>query len=141
MKYNSIKPGQIWLDTNGERIQAHGGSIITVDDTFYWYGENKENTDGQNDNWHWGVKCYASKDLYNWEDKGIIILPDTEDESSPLHPKQFMDRPHIIYNEKTKKVRMLAKDYEKRWNTSLYDFDGRSYFRVLYYRKKWSASA
>ncbi|WP_336101676.1 family 43 glycosylhydrolase [Paenibacillus phytohabitans] len=114
MKYNSIKPGQIWLDTNGERIQAHGGSIITVDDTFYWYGENKENTDGRNDIWHWGVKCYASKDLYNWEDKGIIIPPDTEDESSPLHPKQFMDRPHIIYNEKTKKfvcwLKIMKKD-------------------------------
>ena len=27
MKYNSIRPGQVWLDTNGNRIQAHGGSI------------------------------------------------------------------------------------------------------------------
>ena len=26
MKQNSIKPGQIWLDTNGKPIQAHGGS-------------------------------------------------------------------------------------------------------------------
>ena len=31
MKYNSIRPGQVWLDTNGNRIQAHGGSIIYVD--------------------------------------------------------------------------------------------------------------
>lgn len=35
MKYHSIKPGQVWLDTEGKRIQAHGGSIIYVDDTFY----------------------------------------------------------------------------------------------------------
>ena len=24
--YNEIRPGQVWLDTNGKRIQAHGGS-------------------------------------------------------------------------------------------------------------------
>ena len=23
---NSIKPGQVWLDTEGKRVQAHGGS-------------------------------------------------------------------------------------------------------------------
>ena len=28
MKYTSFRPGQIWLDTNGKRIQAHGGSVI-----------------------------------------------------------------------------------------------------------------
>ena len=38
MKYNSIRPGQVWLDTNGNRIQAHGGSIIYVDGVYYWYG-------------------------------------------------------------------------------------------------------
>lgn len=103
MKYNSFRPGQVWLDTEGKRIQAHGGSIIVVDDTYYWYGENKEKTDGVNGIWHWGVRCYASKDLYNWEDKGIIIPPDPDDENSSLNPKSCMDRPHIIYNEKTKK--------------------------------------
>ena len=28
MQYTSIRPGQVWLDTNGNRIQAHGGSIM-----------------------------------------------------------------------------------------------------------------
>ena len=27
--HTGIRPGQVWLDTNGNRIQAHGGSIIT----------------------------------------------------------------------------------------------------------------
>jgi hypothetical protein len=114
MKYNTIRPGQVWLDTEGKRIQAHGGSIITVGDTFYWYGENKENTKLGSGIWHWGVKCYASKDLYNWEDKGIIIPPNTEDETSPLHPAQYMDRPHIIFNKKTGKfvcwLKIMKKD-------------------------------
>lgn len=66
MQQSSIKPGQPWLDTNGNRIQAHGGSIIEVDGTFYWYGENKEKTIPGSGIWHWGVRCYASTDLYNW---------------------------------------------------------------------------
>ena len=45
--YNCIRPGQVWLDTNGKRIQAHGGSVIYVDGIYYWYGENKEFTTGQ----------------------------------------------------------------------------------------------
>jgi hypothetical protein len=81
--------------------------------TFYWYGENKENTRAGNGIWHWGVKCYASKDLYNWEDKGIIIPPNVEDENSPLHPSQFMDRPHIIFNEKTGKFVCWLKIMKK----------------------------
>ena len=114
MTYTSIRPGQVWLDTEGKRIQAHGGSIIYVDDTYYWYGENKEKTTGENNIWHWGVKCYSSKDLYNWKDEGIIIPPDLEDEHSPLHPSAQMDRPHIIYNKDTKKyvcwLKIMHKD-------------------------------
>ena len=100
---DSFKPGQIWLDTNGNRIQAHGGSILYENGTFYWYGENKEKTKPDNDIWHWGVKCYASKDLYNWEDKGIIIPPEPDNPGSPLHPVASMDRPHIIYNKRSEK--------------------------------------
>lgn len=103
MKYDSIRPGQVWLDTEGKRIQAHGGSVMYLDGTYYWYGENKEKTDWAKHIWHWGVRCYASKDLYNWEDKGIIIPPVPDDPESPLHPSRCMDRPHIIYNQKTKK--------------------------------------
>ncbi|MDO5422412.1 MAG: family 43 glycosylhydrolase [Eubacteriales bacterium] len=101
--YHTIRPGQIWLDTDGNRIQAHGGSILTVGDTFYWYGENKEKTTGEDALWHWGVRCYSSKDLYNWKSEGIIIPSETGDETSPLHPNAMMDRPHIVYNEKTGK--------------------------------------
>jgi hypothetical protein len=100
---NSFRPGQVWLDTEGKAIQAHGGSLIEVDGTFYWYGENKEFTTGQTDVWHWGVRCYASTDLYNWTDLGLIVPPETEDKASPLHPSAKMDRPHIIHNARTGK--------------------------------------
>lgn len=103
MKYNSIRPGKVWYDTNGNRIQAHGGSIMYLEGVYYWYGENKEKTTGDNGIWHWGVRCYTSHDLYNWEDKGLIIPPQTENPQSSLHPASMMDRPHIIYNKETGK--------------------------------------
>lgn len=114
MKNQAIYPGKVWLDTNGNRIQAHGGSIMYIDGVYYWYGENKEKTDGVNGIWHWGAKCYSSTDLYNWEDRGIIIPPEPGDPTSSLHPESCMDRPHIIYNKKTKKyvcwMKIMNKD-------------------------------
>ena len=101
--YDAFYPGQPWLDTDGKRIQAHGGSVMYLDGVYYWYGENKEKTTGRDEIWHWGVRCYSSADLYNWEDRGLIIPPELEDLSSSLHPASMMDRPHIIYNERTKK--------------------------------------
>lgn len=101
--YNSFRPGQIWLDTEGKRIHAHGGSVIFIDGVYYWYGENKEKTKPDNGIWHWGVRCYKSTDLYNWEDCGLIIPPEPDDPKSSLHPSACMDRPHIVYNDKTKK--------------------------------------
>lgn len=100
---NTIRPGKVWLDTEGKRIQAHGGSMFYENDTFYWYGENKEKTVPGSGIWHWGVRCYSSKDLCNWNDEGLIIEPDLEHQDSPLHPSSYLDRPHILYNDKTKK--------------------------------------
>ena len=103
MMYDKFYPGKVWLDTEGKRIQAHGGSVMYLDGVYYWYGENKEFTDPEKNIWHWGVRCYKSQDLYNWEDLGVIIPPNETDPSSSLHPSAYMDRPHIIYNKTTKK--------------------------------------
>ncbi len=107
--YTSIRPGQVWCDSNGNRIQAHGGSIICVDDTFYWYGENKEKTLPGSGIWHYGVRMYKSKDLYNWDDLGLVLPPVLDDRESPLHPAQCMDRPHIVYCKKTGKFVLWMK--------------------------------
>jgi len=113
MRYNSFRPGQVWLDTEGKRIHAHGGSIMYIDGTYYWYGENKEKTLPGTNIWHWGVRCYTSTDLYNWEDKGLIIPPEPDNPKSSLYPESCMDRPHIIYNKKTKKYVCWAKIMNK----------------------------
>jgi hypothetical protein len=102
-RYHSIRPGQPWFDSSGKPIQAHAPALIAVGDTFYWYGENKEFTDGKQGIESWGIRFYRSKDLYNWEDLGPLIPPDTSDPTSPLSPKVFPERPHILFNPRTGK--------------------------------------
>ena len=99
----SIITGAPMLDTNGKRVQAHGGGVIVLDGTYYLYGENKEKSVEGAPIWHWGVRAYSSEDLVNWTDRGVIIPPVTDDEDSPLHPASQMDRPHILFNPRTKK--------------------------------------
>ncbi len=102
-KQDAIYPGKPWLDTSGNRIQAHGGAVIYEDGTYYWYGENKEYTDGENGIWTWGIKVYSSKDLMNWEDLGFLIPPVIDDPNSALFPTKRVDRPHILKCKKTGK--------------------------------------
>jgi hypothetical protein len=103
-RYHSIRPGQLWLDTEGKPIHAHGFQIFVGDDgMYYWYGENKEHTHLGSNVWTWGVRAYRSRDFYNWEDMGLIIEPDTVNPLSPLHYSQTLDRPHILYNKGTRK--------------------------------------
>lgn len=108
MQRNSIKPGKIWLDNVGKPIQAHGGAMFYENGVYYWYGENKENTDGVSEVWTTGIKCYSSRDLYNWKDEGYLVEPST-DKNSLFYPAKRMDRPHILYNAHTKKYVMWVK--------------------------------
>ncbi len=102
-RQEAICPGQPWLDTKGERIQAHGGAVYYENGVYYWYGENKEHTDGRNGIWTWGIKVYSSADLMNWEDRGFLIPPELDDPNSALFPTKRVDRPHILKCGKTGK--------------------------------------
>lgn len=113
----SFRPGQPWTDTAGKLIQAHGGAVIVVDGAFYWYGENKEFTTGKTATESWGIRLYRSLDLYNWDDLGVLIPPDTDNPRSSLGSEIFPERPHILYNQQTKtfvcwiKVRGVGPEY------------------------------
>lgn len=102
-KQTAFHPGRPWYDTDGKRIQAHGGSVLYEDGTYYWYGEDKSKTTGDGRVWHNGVRCYCSTDLYNWNDLDSIIPAVPDDPDNPLNPSQMMDRPHIIRNRCTGK--------------------------------------
>ena len=72
---DSILPGRPWLDTSGQRIQAHGGSIHYDNGTFFsGTGENKEHTVPGSGVWHWGVRWLLLDRLVQLRsDLGLII--------------------------------------------------------------------
>ncbi len=97
-KYSRFVPGELWLDTDGKPIQAHGGGILVRDDTYYWYGEDR--TPGQQT----GVSCYSSKDLYNWKHEALALPHSAL--ASDIRKRSFIERPKVIYNPHTKQYVM-----------------------------------
>lgn len=97
IKYEDFQPGELWLDTNGKPIQAHGGSILFDNGKYYWYGENK---DGPNSLGRIGIQrvdiigisCYSSSDLYNWSFEGIVLPAVSDDPNHDLHPSKVAER-------------------------------------------------
>lgn len=100
IKDHEFVPGARWLDTDGHHINAHGGGIVLVEDTYYWYGERRGDKTTSA-----GVGVYSSKDLHNWKNEGIALSP-VKDDKSDLRKGCIIERPKVIYNKKTKKFVM-----------------------------------
>ena len=64
-KQNIIHPCEVWPDEDGNHIQAHGGGIIKINKTYYWYGEDR--TPGGTG----VVACYSSTNLLDWKRDGM----------------------------------------------------------------------
>jgi len=95
-----IHPGEPWPDDRGRHIQAHGGGIIKLGDTYYWFGEDRSQ---DNDPEKRYVSCYSSKDLARWTFRNQVVqLADPEN----LGPRWVLERPKVFYNAKTKKYVM-----------------------------------
>ena len=112
VKYTSIRPGEVWLDTEGKPIHAHAFQLFYKDGTYYWYGENKQDALLGTNRMFGGFRLYTSTDFYNWKDEGLILAPDTVDPLSPIHYSQKLERPHIVYNKKTGKYVCWAKSQD-----------------------------
>lgn len=46
-----IAPGAVWYDTDGKKIDAHGGGIVQRGDTFYWVGHSAGNSKCRHECW------------------------------------------------------------------------------------------
>jgi hypothetical protein len=103
-KRTEFIPDENWPDNNGVHINAHGGGILFHEGTYYWFGEHKV-AGGRGNQAHVGVHCYSSKDLYNWKDEGIALKV-SNDPKSDIAAGCILERPKVIYNEKTKKFVM-----------------------------------
>jgi len=100
----NFSPGSQWYDTDGNPINAHAGGILQHEGIYYWYGQIMISGERGSDAWV-GVSCYSSKDLYNWEYKGVAFA--VEDHAShPVTRGCKIERPKVIYNTKTKKFVM-----------------------------------
>ncbi|ASA19678.1 glycoside hydrolase family 43 protein [Paenibacillus donghaensis] len=97
-----IRPGEVWLDTGGEPIQAHGGGMLYYEGSYYWYGENKSAATCNARTDVVGVSCYCSTDLARWDNKGIVLAAMPEEPEHDLHPSKVLERPMVIYNEATR---------------------------------------
>ena len=113
--HTQFKPGEIWTDTSGAPINAHGGGILYHDKVYYWYGEIKKGKTWMpeaNRSWSGtrvevtGISCYSSRDLYNWKYEGNVLPAVKDDPNHELHTSKVLERPKLLYNRATKQFVM-----------------------------------
>lgn len=98
----TIAPGAVWLDNRGQPIQAHGGGMLKLGDTYYWFGEDR-GYDNDRDLRY--VSCYSSTNLGQWTFRNQVVkLADPEN----LGDRWVFERPKVFYNAKTRKFVMYA---------------------------------
>ena len=115
-KSQTIRSGELWLDDTGRHINAHGGGVLKYGNTYYWYGEHK---DERTSDAMVGVMCYASEDLVNWRNCGVALSvtepsPGQEGQrrrhrattDSDIERGCILERPKVIYNKVTGKFCM-----------------------------------
>ncbi len=95
-----IQPGAVWYDTKGEIINAHGGGVIYSNGAYYWFGEKRGRSASE------GVNVYSSKDLCQWNYEAVALAQDQNDTLSDITRGCVMERPKVLYNEKTRKYVM-----------------------------------
>jgi hypothetical protein len=126
-KWTSMSRGKINLDASlmqqviakitdqiGNRINAHGASILFYKGMYYLYGEVKKGDTWLVPNQSWecfrvsagGIACYSSLDCKKWKFNGVVLKPTIGIENSALDTSKVIERPRVIYNQNTKKFVM-----------------------------------
>ena len=93
--WTTIKNGIEWTDTDGYIVQAHGGNFLHVGNKWYLIGEDRARS------WNPDVNLYSTEDFVNWKFEGKVIKNRVTHEE--LGVSRMIERPKILYNEKTKK--------------------------------------
>ena len=96
----AVRPGEMWPDNRGHHIQAHGGGIVRVGKTYYWFGEDRSRGLEATKRY---VACYSSTDLMHWTFRNRVVqLADPEG----FGPAWILERPKVFYNAKTRQYVM-----------------------------------
>ena len=91
--------GEVWHDTAGHVINAHGGCVMEHGGRYWLYGEHKV-YGTQGNVAHVGVHCYSSDDLASWRDEGIALAV-SGDPKSDIADGCVLERPKVVYCSKT----------------------------------------
>ncbi|MGF7076060.1 glycoside hydrolase family 43 protein [Mucilaginibacter sp. 3215] len=110
---NMISGGD-FKDTDGNQINAHGAGVLYYNEVYYLFGEIKKGKTWLVPGQSWedyrvpagGVSCYSSTDLKHWKNLGTALRSVTGDQSNDLDTGRVIERPKVLYNEKTKKFVM-----------------------------------
>ena len=106
-----IKPGDVWLDNRGKQIQAHGGGITYWKGTYYWFGEDRTQSNDADKRY---VGCYSSRDLVHWKFRRQIAFSDPEN----LGARWVLERPKVFVNERTHKFVLYAHLDDARYKVA-----------------------
>src|SRR5215217_3004226 len=98
-----------WRDTDGNPINAHGAGVLYHDGVYYLFGEIKKGKTWLVPGQSWedyrvpagGVSCYASRDLVQWQYKGVALASSTTDSTHDLDTSRVIERPKVVYNKRT----------------------------------------
>ncbi|MDO4562696.1 MAG: family 43 glycosylhydrolase [Clostridia bacterium] len=99
--------GKTLYATDGSVLHAHGAGFLEADGYYYMFGEVRDKSER--------VNCYRSRDLMNWEFRACVLSLDSHAEPyyvrTTLSLKERecganIERPKVIYCEKTKKYVM-----------------------------------
>ena len=105
-------------DSDGNHVNAHGGCIIAYGNEWLWYGEARPLHGFTSE----GVSLYtapmgtqpisvadslaASPLNLHWKNRGLVLTV-VDEEGSPIERGCIIERPKVIYNERTKQFVML----------------------------------
>ena len=110
---DSVKPGQIWPDTDGHHINAHGGGVLLHDGVYYCEHKSERSSAALV-----GITCYSSTNLTDWQNRGVALSDKPEGPYTYLYssranagqwPMEFTEEDI----ERAKGLRM--SDYQKWW--------------------------
>ncbi len=97
---NVVRPGDVWNDTQGKEIEAHGGGVIRQGGTFYWFGEDRSQGEDPAKRY---VSCYTSPDLVHWTSHGdALVLSDPQN----LGEHWVLERPKVYFDRHKKQFVM-----------------------------------
>ncbi|MCR5131901.1 MAG: family 43 glycosylhydrolase [Prevotella sp.] len=93
--WTEIRNGELWIDTDGNSVQAHAPGFLKMGDTWFMVGEDRGHS------WNPDVNLYSSKDLQHWTFIRKIIENGVT--SPDLGRRRMIERAKLLYNEKTQK--------------------------------------